>query len=264
MIRKLFVGLLMVGIGSYLWMGNAGDYARTFWSDASDYVESQVPIETQIKVARQKLKEFSPDIERARRQIAEQEVRVRGLEREIAQIAEGQEQSKLRIVALRDKLNQQLASYQIGRTTYTREELRVDLNKRFEGLKQTDERLKLKEATLNSYVKALESNQVKVRAMVDAKDQLESKIAELEARLRMVQAQQAGSEFKIDDTDAHKINELIGSISKRIEVEEILMQDSGPVKAVQDEDIAPTDLESQIDQYLGREADAAKTSATSL
>src|SRR5205823_1627923 len=92
------------------------------------------------------------------------------------------------------------------------------------------ERYKTKEATTDKLSKILEARErglqaarEQLTAMRSAKRQLEEEVANLEARLKMVEVAKTSSELNIDDSHLARTRELLGEIGTRIDVQAKLL-----------------------------------------
>ena len=93
----------------------------------------------------------------------------------------------------------------------------------------------------------------KLTAMQSARRELETKIANLETRLRYVEVAQATSEFCFDEGELGQVKELVAELQKRIGVAEKMVSidskyhDGIPV----DEPVEHEDIVEQVAHYLG-------------
>lgn len=264
MIRKALMGLGLVVFGSYLWMGTSlGSYARTSVAEAMGFIRGQVPVEFEIKRAQQLLKELVPEIHNTHRTIVEEEVKLARLDQEIDQMTANLDAEQAAILALREQLAKGLVAYRIGSRDYSGSELRGELARRFTGFKRASEAVRLKEEIRGSREAGLRAAQEKCQSMIESKEALASELALLEARLKMVEAKQAGNRFQVDATPLARIREQISEINDRLLVEEKVAEQEGSLlKRIPVEAISPEDLEAQIDGYFGTVA--AQTGAKTL
>ncbi|QDU62879.1 hypothetical protein Pan216_37520 [Planctomycetes bacterium Pan216] len=253
MIRKALAGIGLLTVGSYLMFGTSvGSYARTGVAEVQRYVFGQVPIEFEIRRARQLASELGPDVQKAMKNIAEEEVKIDRLGREIDQISTKLDQEKIAILSLRDHLNKGQNVYVVSGRSYSSDEMKAELHRRFASYKRAEEALKTKEATLASREEALRAAQSKFDELVAAQESLESELAALEAKHTLVQATKTANRFVIDDSRLSQTQQLIDELNDRLTVETRLAEQQGDlIKRIPVEDLPPSNLDEQIDRHFG-------------
>lgn len=255
MIKKTLTGLGLLAVGSYLWMGTSlGSYARTGYQQTKSYFEGQVPIEFEIKRAKTLVAELVPDIRTTMKSIAEEEVKVERLQREVKEMENNLDQERAAILALKENLEKGLTSYKIGNHTISQQALRNELNRRFNSYRRLDGVLQSKREILVSQTNHLSATKDKYNNLVQSKQELETELAALEARMRMIEAKKAENHLVVDDSQLSRVRELIDNIDDRLKVEAKLSESDGKLlKQIRTEDIPPVDLEAQIDNYFSEE-----------
>jgi predicted nucleic acid-binding Zn-ribbon protein len=253
MFRKIALGVALLAVGSYLWMGTSlGSYARTGYTQLRGYVQGQVPIEFEIKRAKQLLSELKPVIEDSHKAIIKQEVRVARLETEIERAEKNLKTEQMAIVTLKDQLAKGLTSYRIGSDTYSASDLRMELNRRFNNYRRAEQSVDAKRQSLSSQRASLTATRDKYEGLLQSRNRLEAEIADLEARHKMVEAQQVAKRFQIDDSKLSTIRQAIDEINDRLAVEEQLVESEGNLtRRIPVEDLPPNDLIDQVEQYFG-------------
>ena len=266
MCRKLFTGIALLGVGSYLWMGTSiGSYARTAVAQARGYFEGSVPIEFEIKRANQLSEELVPEIHSTKRAILNEEVKLARLQKETEQMQKNLDGEKVAILSLRDQLGKNLTSYKIGAQNYTRQTVEHELNRRFVSFRHVEEVLNSKREILASRETALSAAKEKHDRLVEGKQQLESELAALEARHKMLEVKKMANEFTIDDSQLSQVRNLMASINDRLAVESKLAEEDGElIKQIPTAEIPPADLGKQIDTYFAPEGETVPTSGTPL
>jgi hypothetical protein len=143
---------------------------------------------------------------------------------------------------------------------YSTEQVERDLEGRFD-------RFQKREATVENMKKVLDARRAglaaaheKVKAMIDAKRQLEVEIENLEARLQMVEVAKASSDFVIDDSRLSRTRELLSDIEARIEVDAQLLNADDIVldEIPLDEPVEATNILDRITDYEN-EKDGSET-----
>jgi chromosome segregation ATPase len=238
---------------------DAASYIRTSAGWVKDSVKSSVPVEFEIERARQMVKNLIPDIRRNMHVIAQEEVEVERLDKQITQTSTTLDKDRTEILRLKTDLATVQPVYQYAGRSYTVTQVKVDLANRFE-------RYKTHEATLASLRdiqaarrKSLDAARQKLEGMLVAKRQLEVDVENLEARFKMVEVAQTTCDFNIDDSQLGRVKDLIAEVRTRLNVAERLVNTQGelneeiPLTAPQSDNII-----DQITEYFGVEQDGAK------
>lgn len=259
-IHKTLVGAGLLAFGAYLWMGTSvGSYAKTAFTGAKSYVKGQVPVDYQIQTARQMLTDLTPDVQKTLKSIAEEEVKIDRLRREIASTEKNLDGERAAILALREHLGKGLASYKIAGATYSALAVENELNRRFTSFKRVDDSLKARRETLVARESTLMAAREKYDNLLEAKARIENEIAGLEARNKMIEARQTASKFQIDDSQLSKLKQLVEEINERLDVSEKVAEQEGNLsKRIPLEQANPEELGKQIDSYFGDKAPAKK------
>lgn len=264
MIKKTLVGLAVVTVLGVLSFGRDFlSYARTVGSEARHAIKSGVPIEFEIQRARDMVENLVPEIRTCMHVIAEEEVNINHLNREIAQGETGLNRQKEEILALRKDLDLNKSTYQYASRRYTSSEVRQDLAQRFQRYKTAESTVASKQEIRNQREKSLVAAREKLESMLNEKRTLEVEIEHLEARVKQVQAAQTASKFNLDDSQLSRARQLISELNKQLDVQTRLLDSEGKFTGLIPVDVteqAPEDLSRQIDDYFQKD-DAPKSEA---
>lgn len=254
MFRKALKGLGLLAVGGYLWFGtSAGSYFRTGYNQARNFILGQVPVEFEIERARQLIAEIVPEVQRTKRSILNEEVKVARLRQEADAVAKNLESERLAILALREQIGKGLASYKIGDTTYSSAAMQRELGRRFASFKHVDETLKAKREILVSRESSLLSAREKHDRLLECRQELESKLAALEARFKMIEVKKLASKVQVDDSQVKQLQSLMSEIEDRLEVESKEAEEDGVLmRTIPIEKASTGDLGQEIDQYFGK------------
>jgi hypothetical protein len=224
MLRKSFVivgGLLLLAL---LFFGrDAFSYISTSVARVHERVKSNVPISFEISRVRDMMKKLDPEVRDNMHRIAREEVDVAKLEREIDR--QGQQLAKDRGDIMRLKSDLETGSQQFvyaGRS-YNAIQVRTDLANRFAHFKTSEATVDQLKKVLEARKSGLNAAREKLEGMLAARRQLEVEVANLEARLKMVEVAQTTSDFNFDDSQLARTRDLITEISTRLEVAEKLL-----------------------------------------
>lgn len=242
-------------LGTLVFGRDVFSYAKTFGCQARDAVKAEVPIEFEIERARGMVENLVPDIRKCMHVIAEEEVNVEHLSKEI-NTAEGDlRKQKEQILALQRDVGQGRQTYQYASRTYTSNEVKRDLAARFERYKTAEATLASKREVLTAREKSVSAGREKLDGMLSAKRDLEVQLENLDARLKTVQAAQTASSVQLDDSQLARAKKLISELNKQLDVRQRMLDADGKFTGLIPVDSAvavPEDLSQQIDEYFGR------------
>ena len=214
-------------------------------------VKDSVPVEFELKRARDMLEEIIPEMYANIRLIAEEEVEVAALKVDIAKGKEANEQEQMRIAKLREELGKSQAVYYIGNREYPRSYVKEDLAHRFERFKESELVVASKERLLTARQTSLDAAMRLLERTKTRKRELEDKIEALASQHRLIKAASIGSNIQVDNSKLAKTEKLINEIKKRLDVaERVLAHESQFVQAIPVDVVAEKDLLIQVDDYF--------------
>jgi len=265
MLKKILLGTVLVAGTSGLLLGTSTmSYVRTGVHSLRDSVKDQIPIEVEIKRARELIAGLKPEIADNLKRIAREEVDVAKLQREVSAKQTALCQSKEAILKLKEDVESGVRLVTYKGKKYSAEQVRHDLADRFkhhQTLEATSDKL---EKVLDARERNLVAARRKLDEMLSAKRELEVQVENLQARLTMVQVAQAGSEFAVDDGALGQVRQALDEIATRIDVAEKLAQGvehlgSIPVEPALNAD----DVLAQISEYFEASEDTQEGSLDS-
>ncbi len=242
-------GLLLVG--GFLFGGDVFSYIRSSARTVRTAVKDSVPLEFELKRARDLLDDIIPEMHANVRLIAQEEVEVGSLKDDIAKHKLAVADEKAGIHKLRGALTVQQASYTFGGREFSREQLSEDLSRRFEQFKEAEVVLASKERLLSTREKSLQAAMVMLDKTKSQKARLEDRIGGLEGQYRLIKAAAAGSQIQIDNSKLAQTEKVIEEIKKRLDVSErVLAHEAKFVEQVPVDAISEKDLVQQVDDYF--------------
>ena len=255
MLKKSLIAFAVAGtLGTLAFGRDLSSYLRTAGGEARQALKSGVPIEFEIQRARDMVESLIPEVRTCMHVIAEEEVNIDHLNREIAKAEVGLERQKGEILTMRKDLESSQATFQYASRRYTADEVRGDLAQRFQRFKTAEATLASQQEIRRQRERSLVSAREKLEAMLNEKRTMEVEIEHLEARLKQVQAAQAASHLSVDDSGLSRARQLITELNKQLDVQTKVLDAQGqftgliPVSA---REPAPADLARQIDQHFG-------------
>ncbi|MCC9654416.1 hypothetical protein [Rhodopirellula halodulae] len=201
-----------------------GSYARCGWSHLTNSASDAVPLEWELKRARQLITDLKPEIQQNARRIAQEKTEVVRLQREVKATEEKLVKAKSDIERLSNDLREDSDVYSYGGVTYTSAQVKSDLGnrfKRFQTRQQTSEKLR---QMLSAREASLAAASQRMDAMLDAKRQLEVEVENLQARLGALRVAQTSTQLHLDDSALSDTRRLLDDIATRIDVEEETMK----------------------------------------
>lgn len=218
-------------------------------------VKSSVPVEFQLRRAKELVNDIVPEMQANVRLIAQEEVEIDALKGDIAQSRKEISDERMRVATLRDGLSSAQVSFTFGDFVYTRDQLKDDLSRRFEGLKESEVVLSGKERLLTNRQQSLQAAMQALQRTRSQKSLLESQIAALEAQNQLVRAASVGSAVAIDNSKLSQSEQLIADIKKQLDVSErVLAHEANFVQPIQLDVVNEKDLLKQVDQHLASAA----------
>ena len=224
MLKKLIVAggalalLSSVTLGVPLW-----SYARCGTSWLRSSAADAVPMEWELKRARQMIADLRPEIEANAKRIAHEKIDVARLDQQLTEANERLAKTQSDIERLSADLREGSQSYTYGGRTYNSAQVKTDLANRFSRFKTRRETADKLQQMLDARQASLQSAHERMDAMLSAKQQLEVEVENLQARLAALRVAQTSSQLNLDDSQLARTRELLDEIATRIDVEEETM-----------------------------------------
>ena len=256
--KMVKLGLLTVAgvalVGGVVFGRELCSYVSSSARSVRHAVKDAVPVEFELRRARDLVDDIVPEMQANVRLIAQQEVEIERLHRDIADSRKNIDAERVKVVKLRDALATQNASFTFGRFNYTRDQLKEDLARRFDTLKEAEVVLGGKERLLSNRERSLAAAVQTLERTRQQKALLESQIAALDGQNQLVKAAAVGSHFEIDNSKLAQTERLISEIKKQLDVaERVLAHEARFVEPIQVDTVSEKDLLSQIDEHFAPE-----------
>ena len=253
------VTLLVVGIGGFVFLGPSfPSYIRTSASAVRQSVKDTVPIEFELRRARDLIKAILPELQAQVRAIAEEEVAIAALEAEIGRSDARLKGELATLTSLRDKMRVQQVSFESGGRKWTRTQLTEQLAQRLDRYKQGQITLESKQALLDRRNESLNAALASLDTMRHRKAILEQKVEALAAQARMVQAAKIESGLQVDSSGLSEADRLLADIETRLHVAHRVLEHEQDVFEITIPVAAPTEEQVllEYDEYFGAEPQA--------
>jgi chromosome segregation ATPase len=258
MFFKMFkMGALVAGgallAGGILFGSELSSYLRSSARSIRVAVKDNVPVEFELRRARDLLDQIGPEMHNSVRAIAEQEVEAGMLKRDIedAKLALAEETN--RVQKLRDGVAGTQSSFTVGDMSFSRTQVAQELARRFNNLRAAQASLAAKQLLLENRQKSLVAAQDALASAKSQRATLESQIEGLEAQYKLVQAtsQSAASPARFDHSKLAQAKQVIGGIRKQLEVaERVLAHEAKFTPSLPGDVLDEKDLVAQVDAYV--------------
>jgi chromosome segregation ATPase len=222
LIKKAVLGAALGAGALYLTFGtSAPSYVRTAFCRFQHNADNAVSPQFKIDVARQEIANIEPAIKDNIESLARAEVDVERLDRKIAEDRENLAAEKKAILALNESLKTgafRLAGH--GHVRYTDEELKSELANRLDRYRRVEQMLAEKEATLKARQKTVVAARKQLTEMAAQKQMLLTKLAGIEAHLKMIEATRATNEFDFDGSALARAKQAVAEVERKLEIED--------------------------------------------
>jgi chromosome segregation ATPase len=239
--------------GGVLFGRDLSSYLTSGTRSVRGVVQDNVPIDFQLRRARDLVDDIIPEMQANVRIIAQQEIEIESLKKDINDSTRALNEEKVRVAKVRDCLNTERTSFSFNDHSYTREQIKEDLARRFDTVKEAEVVLSGKRRLLDNREKSLTAAEQMLEKARSQKMVLEGQIAALEGQYSLVKAASAGSHngLNIDNSKLAQSQKLIDQIKKQLDVaERVLSHESRFIEPIQIDGVSEKDLVTQVDDYL--------------
>ena len=216
-VAAALLGGVLVGTGAWSHIRTAGGWIAQTAEDA-------VPLEWEIRRAKDMIANLEPEIAVNAKRIALEKIKVAKLEKDVDTATERLAVARRDITRLKQDLESGSEHYTYKGKTFTSSQVKDELSRRFNAFKVSNETADSLEKMLTARQETLRAATERMEAMLAAKNQLEVEIENLEAQLASVRVAQTKSELALDDSALSRTRDLLDNISARIEVEREMTQ----------------------------------------
>lgn len=256
MLKKMIIGGTLAALLSGLVLGTGlWSYARTAGGWIQQTAKESMPLEWEIKRARQMIADLAPEITDNAKRIAHEKIQVARLESELGRTSERLAEAQDDIQRLRADLEEGDSMFVYSGKTYTSAQVHEDLARRFERYKTRKQTADKLQQMLTARESSLAAAHDRMDAMLSAKRQLEVEIENLQARLAAVRVAQTSSQLALDDSALARTRALLDEIATRIDVEEEVTQvDAEYFGGIELDAVEDGELLDEISSYFDEDA----------
>ncbi|QEF99986.1 Chromosome partition protein Smc [Stieleria maiorica] len=260
MLKKAIVAGGAVALLSSLAVGvPLASYTRCGVSWLRDSASDAVPLEWELKRARQMISDLKPEITDNAKRIAYEKIEVARLEKQLNETESRLASAQSDIQRLTTDLEGGDKYFTYAGRTYTSVQVKDDLKNRFKRFKTRRATADKLQQMLTARQSTLTAAQHRMEEMLSAKRQLEVEVENLQARLGALRVAQTASELSLDDSHLSQTRRLLDEIETRIDVEEETMSvDAEYFGEINLEDSGDEDLLDDIANYFDAEREQPK------
>jgi len=252
----------LAGAGFLVFGTDLFSYAKSGKKLFQTSVKETIPVEFEIQRARDLLDDLIPEMHANLRTVAQEEVEVASLEKEVRSDTEQVTAERAQIQKMRRGLDAIPTSAASDSSRGSLEDMSI----RFERFRTAELLLAGKEKLLQNRKKSLQAAIQRLEKTRLARVELAAQIEALEGQFRLIQTQ-GSSDLRIDTTKLAQTQRVLGDLKKRLEIAQRVLEresqlsDPFPVKKVTREGLA-----EEIDAFFEKEstplAPAAAASTT--
>jgi len=263
--RLIKYGALTVAGGavvlSLLFGGEALSYVRTSGRAMRASVNEKIPVEFQLRRARDLLGDILPEMQANVRLMAQQEVEIEAVRDDIEQSQKSLTEEAGRIHVLREAVSSGRSSFTLAGLTYTRDQVVQDLSRRFDRYREAEQMLAAKRKLYDNRRQALAAAEQQLEQMRVRKVALESQVESLTGQYRLVQTASSNSHVEIDPGKLAQAEHLVGEIRQQLSVaEHVLAREAKFTQPIPVDVIDPQDLVARVERHFEGE----KTTSTAI
>jgi len=214
-------GLLGAALGAgtlFLVFGTAApSYVKTAFHKGRQIVKDSVDPQFDIDRARDMIANLKPMIEKNIETLARAEYEAENLEREVIAVGANLDGEKKAMLSLRDSLK--TGDFRLaGHVADTADEVKADLAHRLDHFTFTTELLKTKQAELKAKRKIIKAAYEQLENLKSQKTTLLTKLANIEAQLRLIEATQAKNEFHFDGSALANAKQTVAELEEKLQI----------------------------------------------
>lgn len=251
-------GASLIAVGALIFGADVFSYASTTARGVQSAVKDNVPLDFELRRARDLLSEIMPEMHANIKLIAQEEVEIKALEADIEQSRKRLADMENKVAHLRNVVDSAQVVYSPSGARYSQKQLTEELERRFDHLREARMVLEGKQKLLETRRKSLDGAVAMLEKTRSRKVLLEEKIESLEGQYRLVKAASVGSKVEFDNSKLAQTEKLIADIKKRLDTaERVLAHESRFTGEHEEVVLEQRDVVSEVDEYFGRDTGEA-------
>jgi chromosome segregation ATPase len=255
LVKKGVVGAALgVTALALLFGGRAPSYVKTAFHRVRHDARRAVPMDYEIQRVRDEVNRLDPAMLDSHENIVRAQVDLEELQREIVASRDNLDREKREMLALADRVKS--GEYRVGGNTYSAEEVKADLARRFDRYSYGKKAVEQREQIVKTRKQAVAAARDQLVKMAAQKQILIARIEAMEAKLKQVEATRAGDEFNFDDSPLARARQDVTELEKRVEVMSRIAAERGMItdKSVPVTVETNRDVVREIDAEFGPDA----------
>lgn len=253
MLKKILFGVVILGVGSWVWFGPLGSYVRTAADEGKCFFQKQVPDEFEIKRLRSMVERLDKQKDKLISAQAREMTEIDRLQREIATDEAWIEKEKKEIKALNDELKLNRTVYVRSGFEYTRVQFANELERRFNIYTVRESTLHTKKESLKHHHTMMSTTKEQLDKLAAAQDDLRARADRLVSKLRKIETAETAARVNVDHNEVARAEELCVELEKKLQTREFEVQLRGQHGYTATAPAIPRvnpDLARQIDEHL--------------
>lgn len=252
-----------VVLGGLVFGSDLASYLRSSRNSVAMAVHDNIPIDFQIRRARDLMAATEPEMRRNIRLMAEEEVDIALLKEDIAKSAQSLEKEKGRLQKLRTDLGTGESSFTVGECTYSREQMVQELTRRFKFYEDGETGLAQKKQILENRQKALAAAGTAMEEAKGRRAVLAGQVEALEGRERLLAATSSGAAVRFDQSSLAQAERVVADVSRTLDVEEHARAREAKFEEPAIPDVVnEKELLGKVDEHFGAKASASASAST--
>ena len=246
-------GLLMFFLGAFFLFGTElTSMIQTSARSLQKSARESVPVEFELQRAKDKINKILPDLQSQVRMIAEEEVAITALTKEVQQDETRLLAEESKLADLRNEMRTTQVSFKINSRDLDRQQLAEHLKSRFDHFKQGQQSLKSKQRLLDKRKEGLNAALTMLDQMRTRQSELKLKVESLAAQHRLIKASQVQTGTLTDNSQLSQADQLLSHLETRLAVAERVLDYREDLydQPVENSVVAETDVLAEFDHYF--------------
>jgi septal ring factor EnvC (AmiA/AmiB activator) len=218
MVKKGLVGAALSAGALFLVFGtSAPSYVKTAFHKVRHGVKGAIPPQFDIERARQAIDELKPMFDQNKETLARAEIEVEHLEKEVVTIQANLDRGQKTLLSLRESIRTgdiRLAGHIRG----TESEAKAELARRLDHFKYTSDLLKQKTEVLQAKRRIIQGAHEQLETLKAQKSALLGQLANIEAKLQMIEATQSKNDFNFDNSALSRAKKIVCELEETLDV----------------------------------------------
>ncbi|HKB14534.1 MAG TPA: hypothetical protein VKF62_00630, partial [Planctomycetota bacterium] len=247
-----FGALALLGVGFAVFGAHFPSYVGTGVNLAAQAGKERIPIEFELRRAEGLIDGILPEIQACKKVIAEEEVAIESLKKEVASLEKAQTRGEEKVRALRGTLGGDGDHFRFAGVDYSRASVEKELERSFDAFRNEASLLESKRRLQESREKSLVAARSKLEAVRGEKANLETHLQHLHAQLRQVQALESTTKVALDAGQLQRARQVLSDCQHRLDVaQRVIEQDALETPSSPFPPGPDRDLVAEVDRFFG-------------